>query len=126
MTATAIRNGLKSLRVIDYVTPAEKQILMIVDNFSTHKYAKSNCGLAAIRDSTCTSPPLASPGSTWSNASSAILPRTAYAAVSFVMSKNLSPPSPITSAITTKKALHLDRQSRRHSRGGQTCPRLPQ
>jgi transposase len=31
---------LKFLRVIDYVTPAEKQIHMIVDNYSTHKHAK--------------------------------------------------------------------------------------
>jgi transposase len=31
---------LKFLRVIDYVIPAEKQIHMIVDNYSTHKHAK--------------------------------------------------------------------------------------
>lgn len=31
---------LKFLRVIDHVTPAEKQIHMIVDNYSTHKHAK--------------------------------------------------------------------------------------
>src|SRR6201987_5178083 len=31
---------LKFLRVIDYVTPAEKQIHMILDNYSTHKHAK--------------------------------------------------------------------------------------
>jgi transposase len=31
---------LKFLRVIDDVTPAEKQIYMIVDNYSTHKHAK--------------------------------------------------------------------------------------
>jgi transposase len=31
---------LKFLRVIDYVIPAEKQIHMIVDNYSIHKHAK--------------------------------------------------------------------------------------
>jgi hypothetical protein len=31
---------LKFLRAIDDVTPAEKQIHMIVDNYSTHKHAK--------------------------------------------------------------------------------------
>jgi len=46
---------LKFLRVIDDVTPPDKELHLIADNYATHKHTKVQKWLAAIRVSTCTS-----------------------------------------------------------------------
>jgi len=53
---------LKFLRVIDDVTPADKQIFLIADNYSTHKHVKVQRWLERAHVSTCTSHRPAHPG----------------------------------------------------------------
>jgi transposase len=79
---------LKFLRVIDDVTPPDKELHLIADNYATHKHPRCRSGWPAIRASTCTSLRPAVRGSTWSSASSAISPSRGSAAAYSAMLRN--------------------------------------
>ena len=78
---------LKFLRVIDNVTPADKQLHLIADNYATHKHPQCKSGSRAIRAFTCTSRRPAVRGSTWWSASFVTSHRTGSAVASSAMSK---------------------------------------
>jgi hypothetical protein len=62
---------LKFLRLIDYQTPADKQLHLIVDNYATHKHPVVRRWAARHKRFHFTTRPPAAVGSTWSNDSSA-------------------------------------------------------
>jgi hypothetical protein len=61
---------LRFLKTIDDAVPAELDLHLICDNYATHKTPAIKKWLLRHPGSTCTSPPPAPPGSTWSNAGS--------------------------------------------------------
>lgn len=76
---------LKFLRVIDDVTPPDKELYLIADNYATHKHPKVQKWLARHSRFHVYFTPTSS---SWSSASSAISPSRGSAAVSSAISKN--------------------------------------
>jgi hypothetical protein len=61
---------LRFLKLIDTAVPKTLDLILILDSYATHKAPRSNSGWSSTSASTCTSPPPARPGSTWSSAGS--------------------------------------------------------
>lgn len=93
---------LRFLKTIDRMTPKNKSLHLIVDNYATHKHPEVRAWLARHpRFHMHFTPTSASWLSTWSNASFATSPTTASAAAPFPASPNWRPPSTSTSPRTT-------------------------
>ena len=92
---------LRFLKRIDRETPAERELHLILDNYAPTRRRGSNNGSRPIRGSTCTSRRPRPLGSTWSNASSVALPRTASAAACSRASPNWRALSWLISISTT-------------------------
>ena len=96
------------LKVIDQVTPPEKELHLIADNYATHKHERVQ-KWRAIHASMCISLPPAVPGSTWWNVSFATLRKNGSAAAYSRMSKNSSWLSETTSTATIENPNHSSR-----------------
>ena len=79
---------LKFLRVIDDVTPPDKDLHLIADNYATHKHPKVQKWLARPPRFHDTSRRPAARGSTWSSVSSVTSPSRGSAAAYSAMSRN--------------------------------------
>jgi hypothetical protein len=79
---------LKFLRVIDDVTPPDRELHLIADNYATHKHPKVQKWLARPPRFHDTSRRPAARGSTWSSVSSVTSPSRRSAAAYFAMSRN--------------------------------------
>jgi transposase len=93
---------LRFLRMIDQTVPADKEIYLICDNYSTHKHERVNAGWRRTNDSMSALRPPRLHGSTWWNASFATSPRTGSGAASSRTSNSSSWPSENTSTATIK------------------------
>jgi transposase len=70
----------KFLARIDKEVPADLDVHLVCDNYTTHKHPRCRSGSRRTPGSTCTSPPPTPPGSTKSNDGSACSPTNNYAA----------------------------------------------
>ena len=95
------QDWIRFLKLIHKQTPQDKDVHLILDNYSAHKAPKCGLGWPSIPAFTCISRPPVPPGSTRCSASSAISPTSVCAGACFTTFGNSSNPSRSISTSTT-------------------------